>query len=66
MSGFVVERTLQAVGSEKKRSYLVSLPKVWVESEGLEPGDSLEVAFSEGQVVVRPRRENPHVDKVEA
>jgi hypothetical protein len=66
MAGYTVERKLRAVGHADSKSYVVTLPKVWVLSERLEDGASLEVAFSEGQVVVRPHRENPHLDKVEA
>jgi len=46
---YIVKRKLQ----EQSGSYFVILPKIWVESFGLEQGDQMSVVFN-GEVKIKP------------
>ena len=46
---YIVKRKLQ----EQSGSYFVFLPKIWVESLGLEQGDQMSVVFN-GIVKIKP------------
>jgi antitoxin component of MazEF toxin-antitoxin module len=48
---YQVKRKLQ----EQSGSYFVTLPKIWVESLGLEQGDQVSVAFN-GIVKIKPAK----------
>jgi len=48
---YVVERRLH----KQAGSYLVALPKIWVEAQGLKGGDPVSIAFNgDGHVVISP------------
>jgi antitoxin component of MazEF toxin-antitoxin module len=50
---YEVKRKLQ----EQSGSYLVILPKMWVQSEGLKEGDLLSIKFN-GSLKIEPVRPN--------
>jgi antitoxin component of MazEF toxin-antitoxin module len=47
-----VERKLQ----EQSGSYIVAIPKIWVESWGLKQSDLVEILFN-GEVKIKPKKE---------
>ena len=54
MSGFTVHRKVYIQGG----SYLIAIPKLWAEANGLAGGSEVEVHFGDEMVTIRPLRKD--------